>query len=145
MNERGKSARRLIHRVLERRLWGDTPLFLLDVGASGGIETRWTVFGDRLKAIGFDPLVSEVDRLNAANQQPGIQYVAALVGVAGYDELFPPAVRSDRVGSRNNDPWSRVSAAAAQTQRDQSYVQLVFNSGAPLVVTDRRVALDDVV
>ena len=30
-------------------------IFLLDVGASGGIEPHWFGLGDKLAAIGFDP------------------------------------------------------------------------------------------
>lgn len=135
----------LIERVLELRLWGDSPFFLLDVGCSGGIDSRWGVLGTRLRAIGFDPLVAEIDRLTAINTHPGIRYEAAFVICPDYDRLFPPLLRSDYVGSRNNSSFPRVSAAAAMRRMPTSYIQEVFNAGAPIVMTERSVALDDYV
>jgi hypothetical protein len=126
-------------------LWGTSPFFLLDVGCSGGIEQRWRIFGDRLRAIGFDPLVAEIDRLNAANTNPGVSYVAAFVTCSEYDTLFPRELRNDRLASKNDDPFPRVSAVAAQDRFEVSYVQDVFNAGAPVVMTERTVALDDVI
>ena len=133
----------LTSRVLERRLWGDSPLFLLDVGCSGGIESRWRPFGDRLRAVGFDPLIAEVDRLNAANTHPGIQYEAAFVTSREYDQLFPPELRNDSVASRNNQPFERSSAAAVLHRMPVSYIQQVFNAGAPVALTDRTITLDE--
>jgi hypothetical protein len=127
--------------VLEQRSWGDTPLYLIDVGCSGGIEKRWDVFGDRLRAVGFDPLVSEIDRLNSVNLRPSVVYEAASVCCPVYDTLFPPAMRKDRAASRT--PFARSSAAAAQARQQMSYIQEVFNSSAPLVLSTRVVALDE--
>jgi methyltransferase FkbM-like protein len=135
----------LIERVLELRLWGDSPFFLLDVGCSGGVESRWRALGDRLRAVGFDPLVAEIDRLTATDTHPGIRYEAALVNCPDYDRLFPPALRNDRIASRNNTSFPRVSAAAAMARMPTSYIQEVFNKGAPVVVTERQVALDEYV
>lgn len=135
----------LTHRILEDRLWGDSPFFLLDVGASGGIHEKWMMFGDRLRAIGFDPLIAEIDRLNRANQHPGVRYEAAFVGTRDYDALFAAELRSDAIATRSNDPWGRVSAIAAQQQLQDSYVQTVFNAGEPVVHADRHITLDDFV
>ena len=140
---------KLTARIASQRLWGERPFFLLDVGASGGVERRWFVFRELLRAIGFDPLVAEVERLNQANTHPGVRYEAALVGVDGYDELFPPALRGDRLTSKNNCAFERSSAAAAQRQLSartgQTYIQTVFNAGAAVVWTDRLVTLDSFV
>jgi len=135
----------LAEHVVARQLWGAAPFFLLDVGCSGGIEQRWRIFGDRLRAIGFDPLVAEIDRLNAANANAGVSYVAAFVTCRDYDTLFPRELRSDRIASKNDDPFQRVSAVAAQDRFEVSYVQDVFNAGAPVVMTERTVSLDDVI
>jgi len=132
----------LTRHVLENRVWGDTPFFLLDVGCSGGIGGRWRIFGDRLKAVGFDPLVTEVERLNAANVHPDVVYEAAFVGCNDYDQLFPPALRSDRVASQDNQPFPRVTAAAAQRRLPTSYIQETFNAGAPIALANRFVTLD---
>lgn len=134
---------RLARRVIEQGLWGETPVFLLDVGASGGIDAAWSIFGARLRAIGFDPLVTEIERLNRLNELPGVKYEAAFVGARSYDRLFPPQLRSDSVATRSNDSWPRLSAIAAQKRLQHSHVQAVFNAGAPVVLTDRRIVLDD--
>jgi FkbM family methyltransferase len=131
--------------VIERRLWGSSPFFLLDVGCSGGIEQHWHVFGDQLRAIGFDPLVAEIDRLNSVNSHAGISYVAAFVTSHAYDSLFPRELRSDRIGSKNNDSFQRTSAVAVMERVETSYIQEHFNAGAPIVMTDRTVELDEVV
>ncbi|HEY7187259.1 MAG TPA: FkbM family methyltransferase [Vicinamibacterales bacterium] len=131
----------LTRHVIERRLWGDTPFFLIDVGCSGGIEKRWDVFGDRLRAVGFDPLISEVDRLNSVNTRPSVLYEAAFVGCADYDARFPRDMRKDPTSPRTL--FDRTSAAAAQSRQQMSYIQEVFNSSAPLVLSTRRVVLDE--
>jgi hypothetical protein len=145
MTNRSRRAGALAEHVIERRLWGHSPMFLVDVGCSGGIERRWHVFGDQLRAIGFDPLVAEVDRLNSVNTFGGVSYVAAFVTCREYDSLFPPELRQDRIRSKNDDSFQRVSAVAVMERVEVSYIQEHFNAGAPIVMTDRRVELDEVV
>lgn len=135
----------LAERVIARRQWGTSPFFLLDVGCSGGIEQRWRVFGDTLRAVGFDPLVAEIDRLNSTNTHPGVSYVAGFVTAHEYERLFPRQQRDDLIASKNDDPFQRVSAVAAQNRAQVSYVQEQFNAGAPVVMSDRTLALDDAV
>jgi FkbM family methyltransferase len=122
-------------------------LFLIDVGCSGGLATVWCQVAahDLLRAVGFDPLVAEVERLNASNTNPGVRYEAAFVGCRHFDQLFPPELRNDRIASRNNDPFPRVSAVAAMHRLQTSYVQDVFNAGAPVVLSDRFLTLDEYV
>jgi hypothetical protein len=133
----------LTRRVLELRLWGDERFWLLDVGCSGGIDRRWEIFGDRLLARGFDPLVAEIDRLNAGNTHSGVTYEAAFVTCRDFDRLFPPEARNDRTAAKNNDSFPRVSAAAAQGRLTTSYVQQEFNAGADIVMASRSIVLDD--
>src|SRR6185436_1775727 len=75
----------LLARIVAERLWGDSDFFLIDVGASGGIDRHWSVFGDRLKAIGFEPLLDEAERLRQASAGSKISYEAALVSCHGFD------------------------------------------------------------
>jgi FkbM family methyltransferase len=145
MTRSRRRPRALTEYVIERRLWGDAPFSLIDVGCSGGIASRWRVFRERLRAVGFDPLVAEIERLNAANEHPGVTYEAALVTCRDYDALFPHALRCDVITSKNNQPFDRTSAAAADRGLQTSYIQQFFNSGAPIVLTDRSVVLDDYV
>jgi FkbM family methyltransferase len=142
MNIRPDSA--LLRRLVDAEAWG-SPFSVVDVGASGGIADYWSVFGNRFKALAFDPLVTEVERLNAAETRPGVRYEAAFVGANGFDTLFPRDLREDLVRSRNDDPFQRVSAVRAMQLLRSDYTRDVYNRGAPAVVTERSVALDDIV
>jgi FkbM family methyltransferase len=135
----------ILQRVLADRLWGERDFFLIDVGASGGLEKHWQLFGDRLRAIAFEPLVHEAERLQRAAAGTGVRYEAAFVTCRNYDTRFPVHLRNDRTASRNNDPFQRVSAMKAQALLQMNYVEQVFNAGAPQVYADRHVVLDDVI
>src|SRR5689334_25444488 len=107
----GALERSFISFVVTHKLWGESDLCLLDVGASGGIHTRWSDFADRLTAVGFDPLISEVDRLNAIETRSKIRYEAAYVGC---DESNQAPERLDaRTANRFNQLLERTSALAA--------------------------------
>src|SRR5690348_5844799 len=92
---------------------------LVDVGCSGGIDPVWRVFGDRLRAVGFDASVGECDRLTAEETNPDIRYIAAFVDIA---PDHPFAQRSDvaREQSQNleaHNVFTRSSAAWAMEIR----------------------------
>ncbi len=119
---------------------------LIDVGASGGIDGFWAeCFGANLKAVGFDPLIAEVDRLNRTHGYGGVRYEAALVGCPDYDTLFPKSLRQDSIASKNNSSFQETSAARATEAMRMNYVKEVFNSGAEIRLSDRLVSLDDYV
>jgi len=121
-------------------------LMLLDVGASGGIDGFWAeCFGAKLKAVGFDPLIAEVDRLNKSRGYGGIRYEAASVGFPGYDSLFPPSLRHDPIASKDNSSFQGTSAVRASEAMRMNYVKEVFNAGAEVQFSDRHVSLDDYV
>jgi Methyltransferase FkbM domain len=143
MIDRRTASGLLAEHVITRQLWGPSSFFLLDVGCSGGLERLWRVFGDRLRAIGFDPLKAEVERLNDAETREQVSYVAASVTCHDFDRLFPPALRNDGIASKNDEPFPRVSAAAAQARAAVSYTQTQFNAGAPVVMSQQAVVLDD--
>jgi Methyltransferase FkbM domain len=52
---------------------------LLDVGCSGGLDTAWQDFGDRLVGYGFDPAAAEVARLQASETRSGVRYLPGFV------------------------------------------------------------------
>lgn len=54
---------------------------LVDVGCAGGLAPGWRMFGDRLAALGFDTNAEEVARLQAAETNPQVHYVAGWVGM----------------------------------------------------------------
>lgn len=122
----------------------ESPFYLIDVGASGGIGGTWAAFGDRLRAVGFEPLIAEAQRLNDEESRPHVCYEAALVGVENFDALFPPAERNDPIRSRTNDSFQRVSAARAQEILWRSAGEF-YNRGNPAVLSGRRIQLDDYV
>lgn len=77
-----------------------------DIGCSGGIDPAWRSFGDRLQAVGYDPVIEECERLKAAETLPGVDYVAGFVG------LPPDHPWAQRVRNRppKTEPKSRYSA-----------------------------------
>jgi FkbM family methyltransferase len=122
-----------------------SPFSLVDVGASGGIAGLWAVFGDALHALGFDPYVNEVNRLNADEHRPHVKYEAAFVGARDFDAVFPADLRNDRVRSRNNDPFGRVSASRVMELLHRDYASDAYNRGAAPVMATRTVTLDEAV
>lgn len=124
---------RLTRLLVARRTFRADPVFIVDVGASGGIDTHWYEFGDQLQAVGFDPLTAEVTRLND-HAVTGLQYVAAWV--------TSPAVREiDDVPSTQFFP--RTSAVRAAEIASLDYARTYYNAGAEIVFTDDRIVLDE--
>jgi len=122
--------------VAARRL--AEPFTLLDVGASGGISDVWYCFGDNLVAYGFDPLLSEVERLNAAKPPIGkVEYIAAHI------------VRSCNASQDDSEKHCsvhyRTSAVRAQEISGRNYWQDAFNSGAELRYSEERFSIDEFV
>jgi FkbM family methyltransferase len=113
---------------------------LLDVGCSGGIHELFRQFGDHLHAVGFDPLVPEIEKLTRENKNPNIRYEEGFVGSPRYAELFPDA---ERAKAPNNDFTSRTSSLRAQKGSTEAYQQEHFNSGQALKFSERKIALDD--
>lgn len=132
-----------LRQMAAHALSSTSPVALIDVGASRGIHRRWAALGDRFAAIGFDPLIAEVERLNAVETRPHVRYEAALVGCRDYDRLFPPELRADEITSLHNEPYVRSSAAAAHAIRQQDYVRERFNAGAQVRYTERFITLDE--
>jgi FkbM family methyltransferase len=132
---------RLLQALVSANLWES--FYVVDVGASGGIASAWAAFGDSLRAIGFEPLVAEVDRLNREEPRPRVRYEAAFVSSPNYDRLFPPELRGDPIHSRNNDVFGRSSAVRATEKMSMDYVRDVFNRGEAKTVTDRHISLDE--
>jgi len=85
-------------------IFRDHPFGLVDVGVSGGMDACWEVFGGDLRAVGFDGLVKEVERLNATAGNSNRQYYSFLVGDKTY--------RAPQ-GVPNSEPFPRTSAARA--------------------------------
>ena len=113
---------------------------LADVGASGGIDTRWDVFGQQLRAWGFDPLEGEVERLNALGRKD-VSYHAARVGYKAYDELLErvPFAIPERPAI-SNDPGLRFSVWKVLPLGDS---EKPYDGSGSQRRTERRVDLDE--
>ncbi|MDA8050841.1 MAG: FkbM family methyltransferase [Rhodospirillales bacterium] len=101
-------------RLVAGRLDPDSPLRLVDVGCSGGIDEPFRAFGERLSAWGFDIDGGECARLQAAETFPKVRYIAGRVGLPeGHPFLVARAAGSRTSGN----PWDRLSVAATQRYR----------------------------
>ncbi|WP_162419624.1 FkbM family methyltransferase [Microvirga brassicacearum] len=81
---------------------------LLDVGCSGGIDAAWRVFGEKLQAVGFDPNIEEVERLNSVETAPHVRYEAGFVGVPDAD---PIVLKRGGKSYFGRNPWGRLAVA----------------------------------
>jgi FkbM family methyltransferase len=122
-----------LQQAKERGWLNEIEIFLLDVGASGGIDSFWNQFRPHLRAVGFDPLINEVNRLNEEEVDPKVSYQAACIG-DGAKHSFP-----DGCGFI----WSFTSAHRTAAIKNLNYVETYFNRGQRLVYSDRMLRLDD--
>jgi len=121
-----------VRRAINAGWLKEDPLRLLDIGASGGISTFWDQFRPRLYAIGIDPLIREVERLNAAEADPAIRYLHGWVGPGHPIEAAPMETL-----------FSRTSAARACDS--ETYTVKMFNSGAPIAYSDQHFTVDGLI
>lgn len=115
------------------------PFVLLDVGASGGIAPMWSAFGSNLRAFGFEPLLSECQRLNETSA-PGIEFVPAFIVGPNMPEpdKFPwPQWWDNRWGERT----STDLALRILNQR----MEALFNRGDTVEFSKQRITIDDFV
>jgi hypothetical protein len=84
----------------------DEDFVLVDVGCGGGLDATWRVFGDRLAAIGFDPNIDEVERLQKAEPSNKVNFKAAFVGVPAEHAI---SKRRGGRSSNSRNPWSRFA------------------------------------
>ena len=89
--------------------------------------------------MGFDPLVNEVARLNAAEDRTRVRYEAAWItsGAAGLEAKQHPA------GKRVVDAFSVASSRRACRALNYDYEGTHFNSGDEVVRAERRFSLDE--
>jgi FkbM family methyltransferase len=131
--ERNNDDPKLTRLLVGRGTFVNDPMFVVDVGASGGLDSYWYEFRDQLEAIGFDPLVSEVERLDAGAER-GVRYVAAWVTCRS-----PFAQR----GLPSTHFFSRTSAARAAEIAGLDFSREHYNAGAAIVHASARIVLDE--
>ena len=81
---------------------------LVDVGCSGGIDRQWRRLGRGLHAIGIDADVAEIQRLRAAERNPGVTYLNAFAGIAPDHAI---AIKKKGKPDLERNPWPRLSTA----------------------------------
>ncbi|CCQ73055.1 conserved protein of unknown function [Magnetospira sp. QH-2] len=114
------------------------PFVLFDVGVSGGIDKEWNCFGSRLHVHGFDPKISEIDRLNQL-KRPNHVYSANFVGCPAFRQEVP-AERRTANGYKSTDSFSRTSASwATRFLREEGK----GGAAEQYVQEDQRITLDD--
>ncbi len=134
---------RLLSECIDRGLFNDARFHVLDVGASGGIDPFWRQFEPHLKAVGFDPLVSEVERLNRVETNPDVSYAAAWIGNGG--RALPETVvpEDPRNSSGPGHAFALLSSVRASEVARYDIIQEHFNSGAEVVYSEERISLDE--
>ena len=83
--------------VVEKRLFVDEPVIVVDVGARGGYDEAWDAFGDQLAVIGFEPEPAECERLNT-NAPPHVAYLPYALGAREETREFYVAAFSGSSG-----------------------------------------------
>ena len=124
------------------------PVTLVDIGCSGGVGTEWNIFGASLRAVGFDPLEAEIERLKRVEQRPNISYVAAFVGLNANQEKECEAYESqlsDRARLPRHIMYERSSANSAHQLLSLDYVRERYNSGADPTYSTCRTSVDEYV
>jgi FkbM family methyltransferase len=126
--------------LIEQGVLKDQPFSLADVGASGGIEKHWLVFGSTLRAWGFDPLVAEIARLNATKSSADVSYHALRITRMPRARRFSSA---NKLVSKNNQPFTRTSSVRAISALKMNYVQKFFDPAGSGKMTDEETSLDE--
>lgn len=67
------------HLVEQCGAFAGDPVVIMDVGARGGLNTEWTVFGDQMRVYCFEPDEEECSRL-AAEAPPQVVYIPTALG-----------------------------------------------------------------
>ncbi len=101
---------KMTNALVVKGAFASEPFTLMDIGCSGGISPFWRVFHPALRAIGIDPVVQECERLNSQEENSGVRYRPAFVGLS--DEHPFVKKRGDREPWSGN-PWNRLSAPVA--------------------------------
>ena len=98
---------------------------LIDVGCSGGIDSQWRIYGDKLRAVGFDPNIEECARLEAQETNPGVKYVAAFVGLRPDHPFAHQKIGKPHWG---NNPWTRLSVSRSLQIRQKEIENLSWEA-----------------
>jgi hypothetical protein len=108
---------RMLRAIVETDALADDPFVLVDIGCGLGIDPAWRLFGRHLRGLGFDPQVSEIERLRAA-ETGEVHYHAAFIGLPDDHPILRR--RRERLAEEAYyNVWARTSAGAAARILDE--------------------------
>ncbi|MCG8613601.1 MAG: FkbM family methyltransferase, partial [Pseudomonadales bacterium] len=134
--------------IVESGVLRSNPFILLDVGCSGGIASLWRLFGTSLRAIGVDPVKSEINRLNNTESFEGVNYRSAYIGLP---DSHPIVVAREGGEPWGGNPWNRLSAhVAAEIIRQKNEVENKLTTlndwqNSDLVNQEQKLTVDELV
>lgn len=120
--------------LTDSHVFSSEPFTVIDVGCTGGIFEHALEFVPDLKAVGFDPIVEEIERLQNNGPAPGVIFECALVSEPGWQR---PLLR------KSPSVFERSSAAAYEAHHAFDYSREIFNSGQDITLTSRTLRLED--
>jgi len=88
--------------VVQRGIFRQRPVGLVDVGARGGYDQAWDVFQDQLQVIGFEPEPEECAALNEQSP-PNVRYLPFALGAREETRTFFTAAFSGSSGLCGGD------------------------------------------
>ncbi len=105
-----KNAFQATNYLLSQNVFSAHPFTLIDVGCSGGISEYWRVFGQHLRAYAFDRMIHEIERLQATETNPNVNYYSRWIGLPDGHPIIKSRGSKDPWG---NNPWESLSTAWA--------------------------------
>lgn len=132
----------LTKHIVEKELLGKEDIFfLIDVGASGGIESYWESFGSYLHGVGFDPLVNECKRLNSVNKNPNFSYYPSYI-VSEDKEMdqyrTPETLKFHEAATM----YARSSGWDATKRLKMDYIKEIFNKNDEVTCSTNKISID---
>jgi len=74
--------------VNQQQAFAERPLLILDVGARGGFEDHWQIYGEQAIQIGFEPDVEECNRLNQQSRHKNCNFYPVALGNQQEERTF---------------------------------------------------------
>jgi FkbM family methyltransferase len=72
---------RFTRMLTSKRVFKDFPLSVLDVGARGGPQSHWPLYGQDVRVIGFEPHAEECQKLNETADSFQVPFICHPVGL----------------------------------------------------------------
>jgi hypothetical protein len=86
---------------------------LLDIGSSGGINSIWDVFRPKIRALGFDPVISDCEILNKKEINKKIEYMPINISLKPDHPFIIERNKNGGNSNNNSNLFTRFSAYKA--------------------------------